>query len=244
MNRLLIALLWLALTAYSIEAATTVRSSSANTGASGTAVSITAPTGTTTGDLEVCIVSSNGTVTHVDNNGGTPFSENLPDFQGSGSGTLSVWTRRIVGGDPGTYNWTLGADNRWTVECVTFQSPNVSGVFDGSISTNADGAGTLTTGTANGMNTSQPNSFHVVVLTTDGPSNTITATPAGYTCQQNGGDQTTAVCTKVIASPSATGAQSFSWSSISEYMSASFAILDEGAASVIRIYGDPLFRIY
>lgn len=244
MRRSLFPIAYLVIYGSYLQAATTVRSSSANTGASGTAVSITAPAGTTTGDLAICIVSSNGTVTHVDNNGSTPFTENLSDYQGSGSGTLTVWTRRIIGGDPGTYNWTIGADNRWTVECVTFQNPNVSGLFDGSISTNADGAGTLTTGTANGLNTSQPNSFHVVVLTTDGPSNTITATPAGYTCQQNGGDQTTAVCTKVIASPSATGAQSFSWSSISEYMSASFAILDEGAASVIRIYGDPLFRIY
>lgn len=226
------------------EASTTVRSSSANTGASGTAVSITAPTGTTTGDMALCIISTNGVITHVDNNGGTPFSENLPDYQDSGSGTLTIWTRRIMAGDPGTYNWTIGASNRWTVHCITFQNPNVSGFYDGSISTNADGTSTLTTGTANGISTTQANSIHVVTLTTDGPSNTITGTPAGYTCHQNGGNQALATCTKVITTIGSTGTQSFSWDTVSEYLSASFAIFDQAAVSSIRIFGEPLFRIH
>jgi hypothetical protein len=218
--------------------ATTVRSSSQGSSASGTAASVGRPTGTTTGDLAICVLSTNGLTSHSDNNGGTPFTKNLNDYMGSDSGTISIWTRRILGGDPATYAWTIGTSQRWTVSCITLQTPNTSLIFDGSISTNADGSSTLTDGTANNIATTQANSIHFAVLTTDGPANTVSSTPAGYTCDQNGGDQWTALCRKVIATAGATGAQSFSWDSLSEYMSASFAIVDSGSTgATINLFG-------
>jgi hypothetical protein len=234
-----IALLCLfALTIASPLFATTVRSSSSGTAASGTAASVARPVGTTTGDLTVCLLSTNGLVTHVDNNGGTPFTKNLNEYMGSDSGTISVWTRRILGGDPATYNWTIGSSQRWTVSCITLQTPHASLIFDGSISTNADGTGNLTSGTTNSIVTTQANSIHFAVFTTDGPSNTISGTPAGYTCDLNGGDQWTALCRKVVAAAGATGAQTFSYDSLSEYMSASFAIVDSGASgATINLFG-------
>jgi len=212
-----------------VLATTTVRSSSTNTAASGTALSITAPSGTTTGDLVFVVISSNGLITHTDNNGSTPFTEDLNDFQGSASGTFSVWHRRIIAGDPSTYNFTIGATTRWTIHAITLQNPNASSIFDGSIATNSDGSATLTSGTAPTITTGTNNSIHFAVLTDDGSLNTITSTPAGYTCPQNSGNQGMALCYKVIATAGATGAQTFSWTSVSEYNSASFAVLDEGS---------------
>lgn len=218
--------------------ATTVRSSSQGSAASGTAASVGRPTGTTTGDLTICVLSTNGLVTHVDNNGSTPFTKNLTEYMASDSGTISIWTRRILGGDPATYAWTIGSSQRWTISCITLQTPHASLIFDGSISTNADGSGTLYAGTTNSIVTTQTNSIHFAMFTTDGPANTISGTPAGYTCDQNGGDQWTALCRKVIAAASATGAQTFSYDSPSEYMSASFAIVDSGSTgATINLFG-------
>jgi len=225
MKRLL--LIAFLLTSHPLYAATTVRSSSTNTAGTGTALSVSAPAGTTTGDLVFVFISSNGTITHTDNNGSTPFTEDLNDYQGSTSGTLSIWERRILAGDPSTYNFTIGATTRWTIHAITLQSPNTTGIYDGTISTNGS-VTTVTTANANSITTGVANSLHFALLTDDGASNTITSTPAGYTCPQNSGQQTMAVCYKVIASPSATGTQSFSWTSASEWNSASFAVLDVG----------------
>src|SRR5215471_18650883 len=96
--------------------ATTLRSSSANTAGTGTALSVSAPTGTATGDLVQIFVHLNGVTTITDNNGSTAFTEDVNDYQNTPSGmTTSIFTRRVQAGDPSTYNFTAGASDRWTV---------------------------------------------------------------------------------------------------------------------------------
>jgi len=106
--------------------ATSLRASSQNGSTTGTAMSIAAPTGTVAGDLVIIIVHGNGNTTIVDNNGATPFTEDLTDYSPLTSDTVSIFSRRIVGGDPTTYNFTLGASSRWSIIASTWQNPNAT----------------------------------------------------------------------------------------------------------------------
>lgn len=224
------------LVAAPIGAATTVRASATNTAASGTAVSVSAPTGTTTGDLVIVVVTSNGLTTHVNNNGSTPFTEDLNDHQGSAgiTATMSVWSRRIQAGDPSTYNFTLGASNRWSVGAVTFQNPHASVIYDVAISTSMTDPAS-TTMTTNSINTTVNNAIHVVGGGPDSSANAFTGTPSGYTSQYAlGTNQGHAFAYKVIAAAGSTGAQSFTLTNSNQAMGFSFAIRDVGTAAAVQ----------
>jgi hypothetical protein len=216
--------------------ATTVRSSSIGTAASGTAVSVAAPAGTTTGDLVVVVVHCNNLTTIVDNNGATPFTEDLNDRQNAAtSQTVSLFTRRILGGDPSTYNFTLGASNRWTAVAVAFQSPHASVIFDAAIST-ADAANGTGSFNVPSVNTATTEAIHCSVFCADVAGNSITGTPAGYTVQQNGGDQDIAFATKVISVPGATGTTNWTDALDDGKIGISFAIRDINGVTLSGSY--------
>lgn len=208
-------------------------------------MSVSAPAGTTTGDLVVVVVHANGTVTIVDNNGSTPFTEDLDDLQEAGAGqTVSVFTRRIVGGDPSTYSFTIGSSGRWTCTAVTFQNPHASVIYD--VAPAVGNSGTTTTaGTLDSpsITTTNANAIHVVSGNSDGDTNTITGTPAGYTVQQNGGNQTTAIATKVITSPGSTGAQTWTDQTPDGWITLSFAIRDEGGGGPTFVPYQPQYQM-
>ena len=215
---------------------TTIRDSTTNAAASGTALSVAAPTGTTTGDVVIVVVSVNNTgLSIADNNGSTPFTEDMNDyFPSAGIGYLSIFSRRIQAGDPSTYNFTAGGSARWTVHAITFQNPHASVIYDvnptgGNFRDNT----TTNTGTSVGITTVNADAIHFAIFQGDGTGTTITGTPSGYTVPENSGNQVTAVAYKVIASPGATGAQTFTLSVNEAYLAASFAIRDIGAVSAV-----------
>lgn len=217
--------------------ATTVRSSSINT-TSGSAVTVAAPAGTTTGDVVIVIVSCNGNTTIVDNNGSTPFTEDLNDFQETvGGETVSVFSRRIVGGDPSTYAFTTGLSGRWTAVAVTFQSPHASVIYDVAPDTANSSAFTpnTTAPTSDAITTINANALHVIAVLPDGPATAVSGTPAGYTILQNGGDQTIAAGYLLIASPGSTGVQTWT-TALEDSVTLSFAIRDIGSAVVRTPY--------
>lgn len=192
-----------------MSASTAVRASSIGTAASGTAVSVAAPAGATAGDLVLVVVHCNNLTTIVDNNGATPFTESLNDFQnGSTSHTAALFTRRLVAGDPAAYNFTLGASNRWTAVAVAFKDPHPDDIFDASIRTAiaANGTGAFAVPS---VRTVTAGALHCAIFCADFAGNSITGTPAGYTIHQNGGDQDIAFATKAIETPSGTGTTSW-----------------------------------
>lgn len=78
---------------------TTFRSASTNSGASGTAVSVTEPSGVTAGDLVIVVIHCNNVTTIVDNNGGA-FTEDVNDYQETTAGlTASLFSQRIASAD-------------------------------------------------------------------------------------------------------------------------------------------------
>ena len=205
---------------------TSVRSSSVNGSTSGTAISVAAPTGTADGDVVVVVIGSNGTPTISDNNGATPFTQSSSGA--TGSLTQTVYYRRMQSGDPTTYNFTSSVSNRWTAVAVALQNPHASVELDVAASYQV---GTGTAGTAPSINTTADNALHFACLVSDNPDNTITATPAGYTVEQNGAAFTCriAVTYLVILSAGATGAQSFTQTLGVDWVGSSFAIRDDGA---------------
>lgn len=210
--------------------ATTVRASSRNQAASGTAVSVSAPTGTATGDVVICIVCCNGVTTIVDNNGSTSFTEDLNDESEATAGiTLSIFSRRIVGGDPSTYNFTIGASGRWTCVAIAFQNPDGSTIYDVTPAV-GDKTAAVAFGVAPTITTSTDNSLHVCLVGVDGDTNVVTGTPAGYTVEQNGGNETIAVAYKVITPAGATGTQQFDFTTVNGVIPVSFAIENNPAA--------------
>ena len=214
--------------------ATTVRASSIATDAASSAVSVAAPTGTAAGDLVTVIVHVNvDTTTIADNNGSTPFDDDGSFTQTSGGARITVFSRRIQTGDPSTYAFTLSGAVRWTAVAVTWQSPHASVIYD-VVPAATGSAVNDTTGTAPDITTVNANAIHCAIFGADASANTITGTPTGYTVQENGGvNQNTAFTYKVIASPGATGAQTFTQTASDGWLGVSFAIRDVGGATSI-----------
>ncbi len=189
------------------------RSSSKNDSNTGTALSVAAPSGATTGDKVVVIVHANGQTTIVDNNGSTPFTENVNDYQPNTSNghTVSVFSRTIQSGDPSTYNFTSGASGRWAVVAVCLQkgagetiefdvSPNTANFANADNSSTGDHTNpSITTGVAN--------TIHITFCGWDTSATGTITTPSGYTLAQNtnSGGEPLHVSYKAIVSAGATG---------------------------------------
>lgn len=225
-----------------------MRATAVNGGASGTALSVSAPSGTVVGDLVIvtCHINANSTI--VDNNGTTPFTEDLNDYHPNATAgqTLSVFSRRILAGDPTTFNFTAGASGRWSAIAETWANPHPTVIYDVAPTggNNRDDT-TTNTGTAIGITTQTANAIHCAIMCPDGNGNGVTGIPSGYTSvAQRDTTQAQRIASKVIASPGSTGNQSFTYSTNDAYFAASWAIRDEGPGilSTTRAFynfGDP-----
>lgn len=215
--------------------ATTVRASSSNSAATGTAISVSAPTGTTAGDVVVISVHGNGQTTIVDNNGSTPFTEDLNDFKPNTSSghTVSIFSRRIQSGDPSTYNFTLGATNRWSIVAVTFQNPHATDIYDVAPSSgNANNRDDSTTNTINApsINTNTDNAILIACGYSDDGSGGAMSGAGDMTGLEVPVNEPQAVGYKVITTAGATGTKQFTATTNSPMIALSFSIKDEGIA--------------
>ena len=219
--------------------ATTLRASNSNSSTTGTAVSVTAPTGTTTGDVVIISVHCNNQTTIVDNNGATAFTEDINDYKPNTTGghTLSIFSRRIVGGDPSTYNFTIGTSGRWSIIADTWQNPNASSIYDVSPSTaNAANADNSSASTINAptITTLTSNAIHVVHGYFDDGSAGNPSGPAGYSAGGADNDEPQGAFYKVIAAAGATGAQTVTGTTSCPRIALSYAIKDIGTSSSIK----------
>lgn len=211
-------------------AETSVRSSSTNTGATGTAISVSSPTGTSAGDLEIvyaCVNTNSGTDTIVDNNGATPFTVDLgsTNYGSTAGGMYAIFSRRILAGDPATYAFTYSGNSRWTLIAVTFQNPNPTTIYDiapnVSLSSTSINAVTLVSPSTT---TITNKAIHVAISCNDGTNDVYLTTPAGYTVEQNSGQQRAVFADALIPVTGATGTTTFSWTTLSPAFTSTFAI--------------------
>lgn len=210
-------------------AATTVRSNSTGTAATGTAVTVAKPAGCVSGDLSIVSVAANGNTTIVDNNGGTTFTEDLNDYQETTtSQTVSIFSRRMTGSEPDPYAFTIGASDRWTAHADCFQNPHASVIYDGN-PTGTNGANTGGTGffSSAAVTTAYNNSIVMQVGVADNSGNSINSTPSGYTVEQNSGNQAMAFADKVKATAGTEAAQTFGLVQEAGWIAVSFAIVDQ-----------------
>jgi len=215
---------------------TEIVASSQNSSTTGTAISVSAPSGTTVGDVVICHVHANTNTTIVDNNGGTPFTEDLTDYAPNTSSghVIAIFKRTIVSGDPTTYNFTSGASGRWSIIAFTVRKPHTSSFYDVAPSTTNTGNLDSPPGSSNAVaptiTTVNVNALHIVAGFIDASTDDFTGWPTGYTVLQSvDNNQGQTVAWKRISSPAATGAQTFTHNgSGTAYIAPSYAIRDNG----------------
>jgi len=219
--------------------ATAIRASSSNSSSTGTAISVSAPAGTTAGDLVVISVQGNGQTTIVDNNGSTPFTADLSDYKPNtvDGHTVSIFSRRIVGGDPSTYNFTLGASNRWSIVAIAFSDPDPTTIYDvAPSSANAIGkydGGVPSYGTtadAPSITTTTDLAIHVVGGYADDGAGGAMSGPAGYTSRGTPVNEPQILATKSITPAGATGAQTVTATAGTAMIALSFAVKNHASA--------------
>lgn len=216
---------------------TTIRSSNANSATSGTAISLTAPTGTIPGDLVIVVVHANTDTTIVDNNGTTAFTEDINDRHPNPTAghTVSIFSRRIVAGDPSTYAFTSGATGRWAVVAVTFKNPHPLTIYDVAPNTGAGASNrddsSVATSIVPSITTIDKNSIHISVGCMDDGTAAFSSGPTGYTVQEKPVNQPIIFAWKVFPSGAATGTTTHTWTTIAPVMGFSFSIRDFGQSA-------------
>lgn len=215
--------------------ATAIRSSSVGVIA-GTALSVSAPSGTTTGDLVIVLVYCNSLNAISDNNGSTPFTEDLTDFQETNNGSVSsIFSRRTQSGDPTTYNFTV-PNERGTAIAICFSDPDPTTIYDvAPTSTNSSAFSFTGSPTSDSITTATNGAFHIVACGMDGAGAAdITAVPTDYTQLQNHDGSTGmsfATAYRVIAAAGATGSKSWTVSGSNGAITHSFAVYPKSSST-------------
>lgn len=223
-----------------------VRAASQNSSSSGTAITISKPAGTTTGDLVVCIVQGNGQETLSDNNGSTPFTEapNFSDYKPNTSNghVVSVFYRTIQAGDPDTYAFTLSASGRWGIVAICFSGTSLS--FDVAPNTaNAANEDNSDDGSIDAPAiTVANNTIHIVFCGWDTSAIGTITTPSGYTlaANANGGGEPLHASYKAFVSGGSTGAVTCANTEFGAMIASSFSVKENPATGYTSPF--PSFR--
>lgn len=217
--------------------ATTLRGSHTNSATTGTNATVTITA--SVGDVVIVSVHFNNQTTIADNNGATPWTEDINDYKPNTTGghTLSIFSRRFQSGDPTSLSFTGGTSGRWSVVADVWQDPNASTIYDVSPSTaNAANADNSSASTINAptITTLTSNAIHVVHgYFDDGVAGNPTG-PAGYTSAGADNDEPQGAFYKIIAAAGATGAQTVTGTTSAPRIALSYAIKDIGTTTVVK----------
>ena len=215
-----------------------IRSSSQNSSATGSP-NVSAPAGAQVGDKMIVVVTVNGQTTIADNNGGTPFTEDLADYQPNSSNghTISVFSRIIQAGDPATYYFTPGTENRWAAVAICLKGGQYDVAPSSGNAANEDDSddGTIDAPTITVAN----NSLHIVVCTWDTASIGTITTPSGYTLIQNanGGGNPLHASYKSFATGGATGAVTCQNTEFGAMITFSFSVKSKTTVLLDKVSG-------
>lgn len=212
------------------------RSSSSNSATSGTDISVTAPAGVLPGDIVTIAVHANTQTTIVDNNGSTPFTEDINDYKPNPTAghTISLFSRRVQVGDPSTYSFTSGASGRWAIVAVAWKNPHPNEIYEVAPSTanasNRDDSSAQTS-IVPSINTVNKNAIHVSIGFMDDGTAAFSSGPTGYTVLQNPVNQPITYAYKRIPSAGSTGTTTHTWSVVAPVIGISFALRDFGKSA-------------
>lgn len=203
-----------------------LRSTSTNTSNSADTLSVSAPSGTTTGDVVLVIATRNSAASDdlvVDNNGSTPFTRDATYFAADNGFSMNLFTRRIVGGDPSSYsfNFTNPGATRFTLIAIAWSGPHATDIYDATPSFSYGTA--ITSIDSNSVTASIANGYHLIVTMAEGGDQAWDeTTPSSYTKLHDGDafNAATTVWYRVVGSGS-TGTKTLTASSSSEVICAS-----------------------
>lgn len=174
------------------RAATSYVDSTTNEAASGTALTVTKPTGTTAGDIVIVFISINGgagdgMTSLTDNNGSTPFTDAGAGLRhyNSDSGTYQIFYRVAGASEPASYAFTSNLNTRWSIYASTYRGGDTSTPFDVAPTTTSENIGTVTTVATDAITTLTDNAMIIAVAADDSGSVTFSATPSGFNSREN-----------------------------------------------------------
>lgn len=214
-----------------------LRSFSSDVSESATSVAIPEPSGAQNGDWIVVHIASNFLVNISDDNGATPYTEEWTRQNTDGDATCSIFVRKKQAGDPSTLNFDHdGSADRITGVAMAFQDGDSSDAFDIAPSgTTENLVGASSSHACNDITTLIANAIHIVIDAMDSGATTWSSIPSGYTpiVELDGDGQHTAISYKVIATPSATGVQTYTNGGTPKAITQSFSIADDGGGGPI-----------
>lgn len=186
--------------------------SATNSAGSGTAITVTAPSGIASGDVAIFVINHNSeTATVADNNGSTPTTELIEAvYGGAGGGGLAVYRRVCGGSEPSSYAFTMSNSNRWTIVAFKVRGvDNTTPIDTGALADGNDESSTAPT--CPGVTTVTDLAWAIAVAGTDGTGNgTFSAVPGTFTeIATINTNQPVSVAYKEISPAGATGNQDF-----------------------------------
>lgn len=213
-----------------------IGNSTENSGASGD-VSIALPVGNV-GDKLVVVVTINNQSAIGDNNGGTPLTEDLADYQPNTSGghTISVFSRVLTGSEPATLAFTNAASSRWAaVAFIVRAGYDVAPSSGNAANTDDSSNGDISAPSISVAN----NSVHIVVATWDTSAIGTISTPSGYTLikNANGGGEPLHVSYKNFSTGGATGSVACSNTEYGSRIAFSFSLKSRSTVLLDKVSG-------
>jgi len=197
------------------KALITVRASGTGnaTGSSGTAISITKPTGVTSGDVVIAFVYANNPATSiVDNNGANSFTT-IGSLRNETGVFVGLVAYRVAGGsEPASYAWTSNSSGAWGVVIATYTGVNTTTVED-TTSTYNFNVDPSSVSDCDSLTTATDGAFSLVMGTVDSSTSALSAGPGnGYTQRViNTANRDLIIFDKEIAPAGATGNQTITW---------------------------------
>lgn len=201
--------------------AITLVGAQSNHAASGTAITVTAPGGTTGDRLYVVVHVNSETNTVTDNNGGTPTTFKAYYTGGGYTARFAIFTRELGGSEPASYAYTLGSSNRWAIVAFTLRGMHASNLFeaDPAFGNFYGGGGTVNDIVCPGVTTTADLCWAFAVAGLDSASANFDGFPSGWTdvaTWAGGGQQPLSVYRKEITPAGSTGDATFSKNSDAE----------------------------
>lgn len=203
-------------------------------GNSGTSITLSKPSGTTTGDFALFIVAINNNNSTLSASGSNPV---IAEAHQSPSGVMQCYIRYrwVTGSEPTAYGFTHSSSSAYGAHCLVYRGVDPTIPFDVSPSLSSTWDVNLNTSTIsefNNITTLTNNALAIAVGMSDLAAAAKTSDPTGYTLRAN---QTTSrqltTYDKLYATAGATGAYQMTWNSADDAMGWHFALREEGAGT-------------
>jgi hypothetical protein len=216
------------------------RASATNGATSGTAMTVSKPTGATTNDILIFLINVNDTKTVTDNNGSytVTFASLGRRAYNSNSAGYYIGYRVVGASDPASYAFTLSGSDRWSIICLCYQYVDTSTIWDVEPTSTTENIDTYTPFATDAITTVANGAMIVAAAFGDTASATFNSTPGDSfnSRENNDGEQLIAAADKAMATAGAQSAVSWGSATASQEVATQIFSLKPTAAAAAEIY--------